>query len=107
MSVVYKINGKPVTKRQWDKRRGRGLALRSRRAPMGTVAYSESKPLDSLALSCHRDVAADYNARAKLLGLTGIKWDHNGDCHITSRRDRARWLRSQEQHDAEGGYGDG
>lgn len=106
MSVVYKISGKRVSKAQWNRRKGRGLRLRERRAPMGTVAYSESKPLDSLALSCHRDLAGEYNAAAQRQGLTGIKWDANGDCRITSRRDRARWLRSQRQHDVEAGYSD-
>jgi hypothetical protein len=106
VSVVYKINGKRVSKQQWDRRKGQGLQLNEQRAPMGTVAYSESKPLPSLALSCHRDLAAQYNAVAKQQGLTGIKWDHNGDCVITSRSDRKKWLRSQHQHDADGGYGD-
>lgn len=107
MTVVYKINGQRVSKRQWDRRKGRGLRLEDQRAPMGTVAYSESKPLESLALSCHRDLAAEYNAVAKKLGLTGIKWKSNGDCVITSRSDRKKWLRSQHQHDADGGYSDG
>ena len=104
MSIVYKINGKVVTKRQWDRKKGRGL---KGGVPMGTVAYSQSKPLKSLALSCHRDNADEYNRVAKLAGLTGIKWDKNGDCEITSRSDRAKWLRGQQQHDQDGGYGDG
>jgi len=103
-SVVYKINGKRVSKRQWDRRKGHGL---EGGAPLGTVAYSESKPLNSLALGCHRDLVGQYNAEARRRGLTGIKWAKDGSCQITSRSDRARWLRSQRQHDADGGYGDG
>ncbi len=104
MTIIWKINGKTVTKRQFDRKKGRGL---KGGAAMGTVAYSQSKPLKSLALSCHRTLAAEYNAQAKRRGLTGIKWDGNGDCEVTSRPDRAAWLRSQKQHDADGGYSDG
>jgi len=75
---------------------------------MGTnAAYNTARPLESLALSCHRDLADDYNAEAKRQGLNGIHWDQEGDCKISSRRDRAKWLRSQHQFDADGGYGDG
>lgn len=101
--IVYKINGKVVTKRQWDRKKGHGL---KGGVPMGTVAYSQSKPLKSLALSCHRDTADEYNAIAKKRGLTGIKWDKNGDCEITSRGDRAKWLRGQQMHDQDAGYSD-
>jgi hypothetical protein len=47
-----------------------------------------------------------YRAKAKKLGLTGIKWDSEGDCTITSRRDRKKWLESEQKHDGDGGYGD-
>jgi hypothetical protein len=73
---------------------------------MVTIAYSQSKPLKSLGLSCHRSRAREYNAEAKRQNLTGIRWDDNGDCEITSRRDRAAWLKSQKQVDADGGYSD-
>lgn len=101
-SVVYKINGETVSKDEWDRRmkdRPRPVGV-----PMTANTYSESDPLTSLALSCHRDMVGKYREKAKKLGLTGIKWDANGDCTITSRRDRATWLRSQEQHDGDGGY---
>ncbi len=106
MSVVYRINGKAVSKGEWDRREGVGFDPSTGQPPMGTVAYSQSRPLESLGLSCHRDLAARYNAEAKKRGLTGIKWDKNGDCEITSRADRKAWNRSQQQHDADGGYGD-
>jgi len=98
-----KLNGHEVSARKFFRKRvgGSGVA-------MGTsIAYSTARPLKSLALSCHRDQAAEYRAEAKRRGLTGIKWNQNGDCEITSRRDRAKWLRSQKQHDGDGGYGDG
>ena len=103
-TVVYKINGKRVSKRQWDRRKGRGLAGG---APLGTVAYSETKPLNSIALGCHPDLVREYNDAARRQNLTGIKWANDGSCQITSRSDRAKWLRSQSQHDADGGYSDG
>lgn len=97
------INGKEVSRDEFLRKRvgGSGVA-------MGTVgAYSSGRPLPSLSMSCHRTLAAEYNAQAKERGLTGIKWDGNGDCEITSRSDRAAWMRSQHQHDEDGGYGDG
>ena len=97
------INGREVSRDEFLRKRigGSGVA-------MGTnTAYSTARPLSSLSMSCHRNQADTYNAEAKKQGLTGIVWDHDGDCTITSRRDRAKWLRSQQQHDADGGYGDG
>ena len=97
------LNGREVSRSEFLRKRvgGSGVA-------MGTnTAYSTARPLSSLGMSCHRDLAGEYNAEAKNQGLTGIKWDPSGDCKITSRRDRAKWLRSQQQHDADGGYSDG
>jgi hypothetical protein len=103
-SVAYKINGETVSKEEWDRyMRDRP---RSVGVPMTANTYRGHEPLESLALSCHRDMVPEYRDKAKRLGLTGIKWDKDGDCTITSRRDRATWLRSQEQSDADGGYSD-
>lgn len=94
------LNGRVVSAREFFRKRcgGSGVAM---------VNNAYSRPLESLALSCHRELAAEYNAEARKQGLRGIKWDHNGDCEITCRRDRAAWLRSQKQYDADGGYSDG
>lgn len=95
-----KLNGHEVSARKFFRKRvgGSGVA-------MGTsTAYSTARPLKSLALSCHRDQAAEYNAEAKRQGLTGIKWNPNGDCEITSPRHRAKWLRSQRQVDVDAYY---
>lgn len=100
MSVVYRINGKVVTRREFF----RGKRIGGSGVAMGVQAYSDSKPLKSLALSCHRDRAAEHNAEAQRRGLTGIKWDEAGNCEITSGRDRAAWLRSQQQHDEDAYY---
>jgi hypothetical protein len=97
------LNGKEVTEAEFH----RDGPIGGKGVPMVSRAYGAGKELASLSLSCHRDCAAEYNAKAKGLGLTGIKWDAEGDCTITSRQDRAAWLRSQQQHDDDGGYGDG
>ena len=96
------LNGKEVTEKEFHRNGPVGGAG----VPMCPRTYSDSNPLPSLALSCHRSQADAYNEKAKGLGLTGIEWDAEGDCTITSRKDRAAWLRSQQQVDADGGYGD-
>jgi hypothetical protein len=102
--IKYRINGKEVTERVW--RRRKGVGFKPGQVSLGTVAYSGSKPLESLALSCHPDQVAEYNEAARKEGLTGISWDARGRCSITSRGDRKAWLRVQGLHDNEGGYGD-
>lgn len=96
------LNGREVSRKQFLQRRcgGEGVA-------MGVAAYTGAQPLQSLAMSCHRTQVEEYNAEARRQGLTGISWGPDGTCEITSRRDRAKWLRSQKQHDDDGGYGDG
>lgn len=69
-------------------------------------AYNTANPLVSLSLSCHPESAGEYNSAAKELGLTGIEWDRQGRCLITSRKSRREWLRANHQHDGDGGYGD-
>jgi hypothetical protein len=101
--TVYRIKGRgAVSRDEWLKDApGCGGGC------LGTVAYSGSKPLNSIALGCHPEMVGEYNAAAKKQGLTGIRWMTDGSCEITSRGDRAKWLRSQQQHDDDGGYGDG
>jgi len=52
----YKINGKEVTKEEWDAHPGAGLSLGE--PCMGTVAYSESHPADLGRARLHEEPSA-------------------------------------------------
>lgn len=109
--MTYKINGKVVTKEEWDSRPGVGLDFRS--APMGTVAYTESKPLISDALGCMREQVPEMREMIKQENIRGVRVMDNGQLEITSRRGRKELMRALSQArgcrmvDADGGYGDG
>lgn len=105
MTVRYKINGKEVTKEEWDARKGAGL---KGGAPLGTVAYSESKPLISEGLGCMRSQVPEMREAIKRHGIQGVRVLDNGALEITSRRGRKEvgLMRPVPLHDAEGGYGD-
>jgi hypothetical protein len=85
------------------------------RATIGIAAgYSEGKPGKSLSMSCHPAQSQLMNDTMKAHGISGVQWDRDGKCKITSRRARARampivgnMLRLGPIHDEDGGYGDG
>jgi len=114
---VYIRNGREVTAdefnrtaREWPPKRRRRKAA----VPMMTQAYSDSKPLVSVSMSCHPDQAAMMNAAIKEHGISGVEWDRNGKCNITSRAGRARampivgnMVGLSNVHDDDGGFSDG
>ena len=106
MSVKYKINGKEVTKEEWDARPGVGL--RAGHVPLGTVAYRADKPLISEGLGCLPNQVPEMREAIKRHGIRGVRVLNNGALEITSRtgrRDVGR-MRPIPLHDAEGGYSD-
>ncbi len=106
MTFRYKINGKYVTKKQWDKRKGVGL--KHGEAPMGTVAYSVNDPLISEGLGCMRSQVPEMRAAIKKRNISGVRVRDNGQLEITSPRGRKEVgaMRPVPLHDLEGGYSD-
>ena len=103
MNVVYRINGKRVTSEQWDAYQGLGL----KGVPMGTVAYSESKPLCSEGLGCMRAQVPEMRQIIKERQIQGARVLDNGSVEFTSRAARRELLRVRGFVDNDGGYGDG
>ena len=103
--IRYKINGKEVTQEEWDSRPGAGL---HGGVPMGTVAYSESKPLISDGLGCLPNQVPEMREAVKRHGIQGVRVLDNGQLEITSRRGRKEvgLMRPIPIHDAAGGYSD-
>lgn len=106
MTVRYKINGKYVTTKQWNARKGVGLAAGE--VPMGTVAYPVSDPLISEGLGCMRSQVPEMRAAIKKRSIRGVCVRDNGQLEITSRQGRKEVgaMRPTPLHDAEGGYSD-
>ena len=103
--IKYKINGKKVTKKQWDARKGKGFRFGSQ-APMGTVAYSESDPLISDGLGCMKGQVPELRETIRKHGIRGVRVCDNGQLEITSRCGRRELLKVRGLVDADGGYGD-
>jgi len=101
--ITYKINGKKVTKKQWDARMGEGL---KDGVPMGTVAYSESKPLISEGIGCMKEQVPEMRDAIRKHNIRGVKVRDNGQLEITSRRGRRELLRMRGLVDCDAGYSD-
>jgi hypothetical protein len=105
MKIVYKRNGRIVSKKEFDAippvsdELLRGVQVRQ--------AYQESRTGRSLAMGCHPTQAAAFNERARKMGVTGVSWDSRGHCLITSRKARRDYMKAIGLHDNDGGYGDG
>jgi hypothetical protein len=108
--IKYKINGKEVTKAQWDARKGVGL---KGGVPMGTIAYSESDPLISEGLGCMRSQLQEFREMVKEEKIQGVAYLDSGQARITSRDGRKALMKALSERrgcryvDADGGYGDG
>ena len=104
--IRYKINGKTVTKEEWDAHEGVGLKLRRGQVPYGTVAYSESKPLLSEGMGCMRSQVAEMREVIQKHNIKGVRVKDSGQLEITSRRGRRDLLKVRGLADADGGYSD-
>lgn len=65
------------------------------------------RPLHSEGLSCHPSQAEEFREKARKAGLTGVDYDKDGNCSITTRQQRKLLLKLRNGHDKDGGYGDG
>ena len=101
--IVYRINKKVVSKEEWDARPGAGL---DGGVPMGTVAYSQSKPLVSDGLGCMRAQVPEMRQVVRERGIRGVRVLDNGQVEITSRAGRRELLRVRGLRDNDGGYSD-
>ena len=101
--IRYKINGKEVTKEQWDAKQGAGF---DGTFPLGTVAYSADKPLLSDGIGCMRAQVPEMREVIRRHNIQGVFVRDNGQLEITSRRGRKELLRVRGLVDADGGYSD-
>ncbi len=103
--IQYKINGKKVTEKQWDARKGVGFRFGGR-APMGTVAYTVSDPLISEGIGCMKSQVPEMRETIRKHSIRGVRVRDSGQLEITSRQGRKELLRVRGLADANGGYGD-
>ena len=103
--IQYAINGKKVTKKQWDSRKGVGMS--AGKPSMGTVAYSESDPLPSDGLGCMKSQVSEMRDTIRKHSIRGVRVKNSGQLEITSRQGRKELLKVRGLVDADGGYGDG
>lgn len=101
--IRYKINGKEVTKEEWDAKPGFGLRGG---VPMGTVAYTAAKPLLSEGIGCMRAQVPEMREVIRRHNIQGVFVRDSGQLEITSRRGRKELLRVRGLADADGGYSD-
>ena len=101
--IRYKINGKEVTKEQWDAKPGAGF---HGECPMATVAYTAAKPLLSDGIGCMRAQVPEMREVIRRHNIQGVFVRENGQLEITSRRGRKELLRVRGLVDADGGYSD-
>jgi len=104
MTVVYRIRGRGVVSRDEWCAGSRGW---QGGPAMGTVAYSESRPLISEGLGCLRHQVPELRELIRRFGIFGARVLDNGAVEFTSRRGRRDLLRARGLVDADGGYGDG
>ena len=92
MKVKYRINGVEVTKEEFDAHPP--IASEGVVGPAGSQHFSESTPRRSYSMGVSPGEQLD-TAR-KLLrqhNITGVKYDENGNCFVTDKRDRGRFAK--------------
>ena len=104
--ITWRINGKTVSRKEWDAREAAGLDFNGA-CPMGTVAYSESAPLISEGLGCMKNQIPEMRETIRKHNIKGVRVRENGSLEITSRRGRAELCRVRGLVDGDGGFGDG
>ena len=103
--IRFKVNGKYVTREEWDAMPGAGIQAGCVRH--STKTYQESDPLVSDGLGCMKDQVGEMRETIKRHNIRGVKVRPNGQLEITSRRGRRELMRVRGLHDGDGGYGDG
>jgi len=69
-------------------------------------AISQSRPLRSLGLGCHRTQVAEFNQFYRDNRITGVHHDADGTCVLESREARNEVLKLRGLRDNDAGYGD-
>jgi len=115
MKYILKVNGRVVTREEFDKVRIPDTLLRG--VSSGRQGYEAGKPGSSMGMSVHPSQIPLMNAELKRHGISGVEYDPSkrNNCVITSRRGRAQWMKIFGRmvgiqgglHDNEGGYSDG
>jgi hypothetical protein len=105
MAVIYRINGRKVTKAEWDKRRGVGL--KPGEAPRVPNTYRSDAPHVTQGAGClpHQVPAMREFCRKK--GVRGVVVNNDGTVECRTRGARRRLLKARSLHDNDGGFGDG
>ena len=97
------LNGREVTPEEFHKDGpvgGRGI-------PMVARTYTDANPLVSESLGCLPNQIPLMKKAIKKHSIPGVKVNPNGSLAITSRAGRAKLMGIKDQHDNDGGYGDG
>jgi len=102
MKVGYSWNGKKLSRAEFLRRRIEG----SSGVPVVRQAITSGKPLESLAMSCHRSQVGEYNAFCCKHGITGAYYRSDGTCVLESRQARNQLMKARGLHDNDAGYGD-
>lgn len=101
MSVVYKHNGKEITKKQFD-----ALPKKPIGAPMVPNTYRAHDPLLSDGIGVMKSQVGEMRRVIKKYNIKGVTVRDSGQLEITSRRGRRDLLRVRGLVDADAGYGD-
>lgn len=90
----FKIDGQEVSEQEYMRRRkARGVY-----SGVGG-AYSEARPLESMAFGVHPKQVEAANAKIKEHGIPGVHYKADGHCVFTSRKARKLWLKANHFHD--------
>lgn len=104
--MIYRINGKQVSRREFMK------GSKANGAPMRANTYRGHAPLLSDAMGCMKAQVPDMRRMIETEGIQGVRVRDSGQLEITSRRGRKKLMRvlseirGQKYVDQDGGYGD-
>jgi len=101
VNVVYKINGKEVSRAEFNKTPAKELG-----APMGANTYRGHDPLMSDGIGCMKSQVPEMREVIRKHGIKGVTVQDSGRLEITSRQGRKDILRVRGMVDQDGGYGD-
>ena len=74
--------------------------------PRTAQAYGEKRPWTSVGVGVPSHCAASFEQDARDNGFTGVTFDKKGNCKITSRSERRRYLKYRGVRDNDAGYSD-
>lgn len=98
--MIYRINGKQVTRREFLR------GARANGAPQSASTYRGHDPLISDGLGCMKSQVGEMREAVRRRGIQGVRVKDSGQLEITSRRGRREVLRMRGFSDNDGGYSD-